>query len=77
MSPHLLTNFDIQKYYQYESKFIGVYLRNSLSKIKDGAFIINLDGYESIAALWIALYFNNIDVTYFDSFEVEHIPKEI
>ena len=77
MPPHLLTNFDIQKYYQYESKFIGVYFRYSLSKIKDRAFIKKLDGYESIAALWIALYFNNIDVTYFDSFEVEHIPKEI
>ena len=77
MPPHLLTNFDIQKYYLYESKFIGVYFRYSLSKIKDRAFIINLDGYESISALWIALYFNNIDVTYFDSFEVEHIPKEI
>ena len=50
---------------------------NATPSIKDKAFIINLDGYESIAALWIALYFNNIDVTYFDSFEVEYIPKEI
>ena len=38
-------------------------------------YIINLDGYESIEANWIALYVN--DLTYFDSFGLEHIPKEI
>ena len=43
MPPHFLTNFDIQKYYENESKFNGVYLGNNLSKIKDGAYIINLD----------------------------------
>ena len=45
MSSHLLTNFEIQKYHQNEPKFNGVYSRNNLSKIKDGAFIINLDQY--------------------------------
>ena len=40
-------------------------------------YIINLDGYESIEANWIALYVNDNNVTYFDSFELEHIPKEI
>ena len=43
----------------------------------NGAFIINLDEYESIGTHWIALYVNAENVTYFDSFEVEHIPKEI
>ena len=36
MLPHSLTNFEIQKYYQIETKFRGVYLRNNISKIKDG-----------------------------------------
>ena len=36
--PHLLTNFEIQKYYQNESKFNGVYSRNNLPKIKDGEY---------------------------------------
>ena len=36
MPPHSLTNFEIQKYYQNEPKFNGVYSRNNLSKIKDG-----------------------------------------
>ena len=43
-----LTNFEIQKYYQNNLRFNGVYLRNNLSKIKDGAYLINLDEYKSI-----------------------------
>ena len=77
MTPHLLINFERQKYYENEPKFNGVYSRNNLSKIKDGAYIINLDEYESIGTHWIALYVNAKNVTYFDSFGVEHIPKEI
>ena len=46
-------------------------------KIKDGAYVINLDEYFDIGTHWIALYVNNKTVTYFDSFGVEHIPKEI
>ena len=41
MLPHLLTNFEIQKYYENETKFTSVYSRNNLSKIKDTAYIIN------------------------------------
>ena len=77
MTPHHLTNFEIQKNYQNELKFNGAYSRNNLSKIKDGAFMINLDEYELIGTLSIALYVNDNNVTYFDSFGVEHIPKEI
>ena len=78
MPPDPLTNFEIQKYYQNEPKFNGVYSRDNLSvKIKDGAYIINLDGYYDIGTHWVALYLNNNNVTYFDSFGVEHIPKEI
>ena len=43
MPPHLLTKFDIQKYYQNEPTFNGVYSRDDLLKIKDGAYVINLD----------------------------------
>ena len=41
MASHPLTNFETQKY-QNEPKFSGVYSRKNLSKIKDGAYIINL-----------------------------------
>ena len=77
MTPHPLTNFEIQTYYQNEPTFIGVYSRNNLPyKIKNGAYVINLDEYSDIGIHWIALYVNNKTVTYFDSFGIEHIPKE-
>ena len=75
MPSHPLTDFDIQKYYQNEPKFNGVYSRNNLFKIKDEAYIINLDEHESIGTHWIELHVNAENVTYFDSFGVEHIPK--
>ena len=77
MPPHTFTNFEMQKYYQNEPIFNGIYSRDNLTEIKDGAFVINLDEYSHIGTHWVALYVNNNDVTYFDSFGVEHIPKEI
>ena len=76
MLPHLLTNFEIQKY-RNEPRFNGVYSRDNLPKIKDGVYVINLDEYSDIGTHWVALYVQNNNVTYFDSFGVEHIPKEI
>ena len=65
-------------YYQNESRFNGVYYRDNFpDKIKDGAYVINLDEYSDIGTHWIALYVNTKTVTYFDSFGVKHIPKEI
>ena len=77
MLPHPLTNFEIQKYYKNEPRFNGVYSRDNLPKIKDGAYVINLDEYSDIGTHWIALYVLNNNVTYLDSFGVEHIPKII
>ena len=77
MPPHLLTNFEIQKYYYNQPRFNGAYLRDNPPKIKDGAYVLNLDEYSDIRTRWIALYVLSNDVTYFDSFGVEHIPQEI
>ena len=78
MQPHPLTNFEIQKYYQNQTKFNGVFSRDNLpNKIKDGAYIINLDEFSDIGTHWVVLYISNNDVIYFDSFGVEHTPKEI
>ena len=56
MPPHLLTIFEIKKFfYENETKFIGVYLRNNLSKIKGGTYVINLNEYKSTETHWIAL----------------------
>ena len=75
MPSYPLTNFEIQKYYQKEPKFNDFYSKNNWSKIKDGAYIINLDEYESIETHSIALCVNDENVSYFDSFGVEHTAK--
>ena len=82
MPPHSLINFEIQKYYQNKPRFNGVYSRDNLpecnsAEVKDGAYIINLDEYSDIGTHWVTFYIQNNDVTYFNSFGVEHIPKEI
>ena len=53
MQPHPLTNFEIQEYYQNEPRSNGVYSRDNLPehsfvKIKDGAYVVNLDEYSDI-----------------------------
>ena len=78
MPPHPLTNFEIQKYYQNEPRFNSVFSRNNLpKKIKDGAYVINLDEYADVGTHWIALFCNRNEIVYFDSFGVEHVPEEI
>ena len=78
MPPHHLKNFEIQKYYQNEPRFNGVYSRNNLpKKIKDGAYVINLDEYADVDTHWIALSCNRSEIVYLDSFGIEHVPQEI
>ena len=74
MSLHPLTNFEIPKYHQKKPKFNGVYSRNNLRKIQDGAYIINRDKYKSIETHQITFYINDNNVNYFGSFGVEHVP---
>ena len=78
LSPtYVLTNFEIQKYDQNQPVFNGVYSGDSLAKIKDRKHIINLHEYYDIRTHRIALYVQNNNVIYFDSFGVEYISKEI
>ena len=77
MLHHPLSNFEIQKYYQNEPRFNDVCSRENLPRITDGAYVINLDEYSDIGTHWISLYVINNNVTYFDSFRVEHIPQKV
>ena len=78
MPPHPLTNFKVQKYYENEPRFNGVYSRNNLpGKIKDVAYLINLDEYADVGTYWIALFCNGNEIVFFDNFGVKHVPKEI
>ena len=73
-----MTNIEIQQYFQNESRFNEVYSRDTLpKKIKDGEYVISHDEHANIGTHWFALHILNNDAIYFDSFGVEHIPKEI
>ena len=50
LPPHPLTNFEIQKYYQNERRFNGVFSRDNLpnDNIKNGVYVINLDEYHDM-----------------------------
>ena len=66
---HPLTNFEMQYYYQNEQRFNEVYSSDNLSKtIKNGAYVINVDKYADVGTHWIALYVEDIEIIYFDSF---------
>ena len=62
---------------QNEPKFNGAYSKNNLPQVKDGAYVINIDVFQSKGTHWIALYVNHNNKTYFDSDANEHIPKQI
>ena len=55
-----------------------VFILDNLPKtMKNGAYVINLDEHADVGTHWMALYVQNNEVIYFDSFGVEHVPKEI
>ena len=59
-----------------QPKFNGVFLRSNLPKENDGVYSINIHGFKSLAVQWKALYINGNNIINFDSYGVEHIPKE-
>ena len=78
MQTHPVTKFQSEKYDQNEPTFNGVFSRNSLpKKIKDGAYVVNLDEYADLGTHWIALFWYRNEIVYFDSFGVELAPEEI
>ena len=73
MPPHPLTNFEIQKLYQNEPRFNGVYSIDNLpEKITNGAYVINLDEYADVGTHWIALFCDGNEIVYFNIFGVQH-----
>ena len=78
MPRHPLIYFEIKNYYENEPRFNGVYSRDNLPKtIKNGSHVINLVEYADVGTHWIALSVKINEITYLDSFGVEHIPKKV
>ena len=78
MPPHPLTIYEISDWFSKSTLFNGVFSRKNLPKIlKEGAHVINLDHSKNTSSHWVVLFVKKDEVIYFDSFGVEHIPKEI
>ena len=70
--------FEIKVHYENEHRLNDVYFKDNLPKtIKNGSYEINLDEYADVGTHCIALYVKNNELIYFDSFDVERVPKEI
>ena len=50
---------------------------NLPNNVKKGAYVINLDHSENTGTHWVVIFMKSNEVIYFDSFGLEHIPKEI
>ena len=80
MPSQLLNNFEIHKYYQNEPKFDGAYSKkcfpnsnfSTTNAAEEKTFVIILVGCKSVRSHRIVLYVSGNNVTYFDSFGVEH-----
>ena len=52
-----MANFKIQKYYQNEPRFKGLYSWDNLpKKIKDESYVMNLDEYADVGTHWIVTH---------------------
>ena len=77
MLSHPLTNFKYKSIIRIKLDLMEFTLEIIYLKIKDETNLINVHDCSDNETHWIALYTLNNNVTCFDSFGVEHIPKEI
>ena len=52
-----LSNIEINMYFNYKTRFNSVFSRDKLPRIKDGAYVKNLDDKESKGTHWISLFY--------------------
>ena len=72
-----LKQYQVTGYFNYESRFKGVFLRNNLPRIKHGSYVTNIDNKNSEGTIWVSLFNDRNAAVYFDSFGIEYIPQEV
>ena len=78
MPPHSVTNFEIKSIIRMNQDLKESFQEIiCLKKIKDAAYVINLDEYGDVGTHWISLFCDGSEIVYFNSFGVEHVPEEI
>ena len=68
---HPLNNTEITSLFNYKPRFNDVFSRNNLPRIKDGAYIINLNNKKSERTHWVSLFIDRYTAVYFDSSECQ------
>ena len=63
-------------YFNYESRFNGVFFKKQFTRIKDEAYVINLNDTKS-KGTQVPLFIDRNTYVYSDSFEIECIPQEV
>ena len=56
---------------------MALFSRNNLPRIKDGAYLINLNERKAKGKHWVSLFIGRNTAVYFDSFGIEYIPLEV
>ena len=72
-----LRNIEITNYFNYEPKFYGGLSRNSLPRIKNEVYVIDLDNKKSKETHWVSLFIDRNTAVCFDSFGIECIPQKV
>ena len=74
---HLLRKIEITKYFNYKSRFNGVYSKDKLPRTKNGVYLINLSYKKSKVTHWLSLFIEINTAVCFDSFGIEYIPQQV
>ena len=77
VSLHSLNRIDITNYLNYKPRFNEIFSRNNLPRLKDGAYVINIDGKQSKGTHWASLFIEKDTVVCCDSFGIEYIPQGV
>ena len=64
----------VSKYSDHDCRFNGVFSKDKVSRIKNGAYVINLDDKQSKSIHCVSLFIERNTAVYFDSFGIEYIP---
>ena len=72
-----MSNIAINKYFNYERRFDGVFLRDNLSRKKEGEYFINLDDKQIKETHWLSVLIDRNAAVYFASFQLEDAPKDV
>ena len=72
---HYLSNIEITKYFNHEPRFNGVFSRHNFPRIKDEAYIINLNYKKTNGTHWVSLFIEKITAAFSDSFGIKALSK--